>query len=146
MKRSGSWSCALFTLIGFAAAVSGCASGPAAQPSASVYPQKGQTADTQARDTADCQAWAKQQTGFDPLTDSAKGAGVGALVGAVGGAAAGAAIGAATGHAGTGAAIGAAAGGIGGAGVGGTYNYTKSKDGYDRAFSACMSGRGYTVR
>jgi len=43
-------------------------------------------------------------------------------------------------------AIGAAAGGIGGAGVGGTYNYTKSKEGYDRAFSACMSGRGYTVR
>ena len=54
--------------------------------------------------------------------------------------------GAATGRAGTGAAIGAAAGGIGGAGVGGTCNYSKSKDGYDRAFSACMSGRGYTVR
>jgi hypothetical protein len=146
MKRSGSWSCTWFTLIGFAVVISGCASGPAAQPSAYVYPQKGQTADKQARDTADCQTWAKQQTGFDPLTDSAKGAGVGALVGAVGGAAAGAAIGAATGHAGTGAAIGAAAGGIGGAGVGGTYNYTKSRDGYDRAFSACMSGRGYTVR
>jgi len=44
------------------------------------------------------------------------------------------------------AAIGAAAGGIGGAGVGGTYDYSKSKEGYDRAFSACMSGRGYTVR
>ncbi len=27
-----------------------------------------------------------------------------------------------------------------------TYNYSKSKEGYDRAFSACMSGRGYTVR
>src|SRR5215470_15619982 len=110
-------------------ALSGCASGPAAQPSAYVYPQKGQTAEKQSRDTAECQNWAKQQTGFDPLTDSAKGAGVGALVGAVGGAA-----------------IGAAAGGIGGAGVGGTYNYSKSKEGYDRAFSACMSGRGYTVR
>jgi hypothetical protein len=133
-------------LISFAAAVSGCASGPSAQPSAYVYPQKGQTAAQQARDTSECQAWAKQQTGFDPLTDSAKGAGVGALVGAVGGAAAGAAIGAATGNAGTGAAIGAAAGGIGGAGVGGTYNYSKSKDGYDRAFSACMAGRYYTVR
>jgi hypothetical protein len=134
------------SLVGLAAAVSGCASGPAAQPSAYVYPQKGQTAAQQARDTNECQAWAKQQTGFDPLTDSAKGAGVGALVGAVGGAAAGAAIGAATGNAGTGAAIGAAAGGIGGAGVGGTYNYSKSKDGYDRAFSACMAGRNYTVR
>jgi hypothetical protein len=40
----------------------------------------------------------------------------------------------------------AAAGGIGGAGVGGVYNYSKSREGYDRAFSACMSGRGYTVR
>lgn len=146
MKHRGSWSCTWLTLIGLGAAIAGCASGPAAQPGAYVYPQKGQSADVQARDTAACQSWAKQQTGFDPLTDSAKGAGVGALVGAVGGAATGAAIGAATGHAGTGAAIGAAAGGIGGAGVGGTYNYTKSKEGYDRAFSACMSGRGYTVR
>jgi hypothetical protein len=146
MKHNGYRVSALAALIGFATALSGCASGPPAQPSAYVYPQKGQTAEKQSRDTADCQAWAKQQTGFDPLTDSAKGAGVGALVGAVGGAAAGAAIGAATGHAGTGAAIGAAAGGIGGAGVGGTYNYTKTKEGYDRAFSACMSGRGYTVR
>jgi len=134
------------SLISVAAGVSGCASGPAAEPSAYVYPQKGQTAAKQAQDTADCQGWAKHQTGFDPVTDSAKGAGVGALVGAVGGAAAGAAIGAATGHAGTGAAIGAAAGGIGGAGVGGTYNYRKSKDGYDRAFAACMSSRAYVVR
>ena len=146
MKRSGFRSCRWFTLISFVAAMSGCASGPSEQPSVYAYPQKGQTADTQARDTANCQAWARQQSGFDPLTDSAKGAGMGALVGAVGGAAAGAAIGAATGHAGTGAAVGAAAGGIGGAGVGGAYNYTKSREGYDRAFSACMSGRGYAVR
>jgi hypothetical protein len=146
MKIARNRVCASAALIGWATALAGCASGPASQPSAYVYPQKGQTAEKQSRDTADCQNWAKQQTGFDPLTDSAKGAGVGALVGAVGGAAAGAAIGAATGHAGTGAAIGAAAGGIGGAGVGGTYNYTKTKEGYDRAFSACMTGRGYTVR
>ena len=146
MKRAGSRSLAGISLAGIVMATAGCASGPAGQPAVYAYPQKGQTAETQARDSAECQAWAKQQTGFDPLTDSAKGAGVGALVGAVGGAAAGAAIGAATGNAGTGAAIGAAAGGIGGAGVGGTYKYTKSKDGYDRAFSACMTGRGYTVR
>lgn len=113
MKRTGDQLFRWVLLVSFVAAISGCASGPAAQPSAYVYPQKGQTPDQQTRDTSDCQAWAKQQTGFDPLTDSAKGAGVGALVGAVGGAAAGAAIGAATGHAGTGAAIGAAAGGIG---------------------------------
>ena len=43
-------------------------------------------------------------------------------------------------------AIGAAAGGIGGAGIGGTLGYTKNKDGYDRAYAACMSTRGYTVK
>src|SRR5260370_20570321 len=101
MKHTGYRVSAWAALIGFATALSGCASGPAAQPSAYVYPQKGQTAAKQSRDTGDCQTWAKQQTGFDPLTDSAKGAGVGALVGAVGRAAAGAALGAATGHGGT---------------------------------------------
>ena len=134
------------SLITFAGAVSGCASGPGAQPSAYVYPQKGQTAAQQTRDTTECQAWAKQQTGFDPLTDSAKGAGVGALVGAVGGAATGAAIGAATGRAGTGAAIGAAAGGITGIAGGGAIGYSKSKDGYDKAYAACMGARGYNVQ
>jgi phage tail tape-measure protein len=146
MKWVGSRLVTWVSLISVTLAMSGCASSPVAQPSTYAYPQKGQTADKQAQDTTECQGWAKQQTGFDPLTDSAKGAGVGALVGALGGAAAGAAIGAATGHAGTGAAIGAAAGGVGGAGVGGTYNYSKSKEGYDRAFAACMSSRAYIVR
>ena len=139
-QRVTSWG----TIIGFAAALSGCAS--AERPNVYAYPQKGQTAEQQSRDTTECQAWAKQQSGFDPAMDTAKGVGVGAVLGALGGAAAGAAIGAATGRPGTGAAIGAAAGGIGGAGVGGTYNYSKSKDGYDQAFGACMSGRGYTTK
>ena len=130
-------------VIAFGITVAGCAG---TQPSVYAYPAKGQTAEQQSRDTNDCQAWAKQQTGFDPTTDTAKGAGMGALIGALGGAAAGAAIGAATGSPGTGAAIGAAAGGIGGAGVGGTLGYTKNKDGYDRAYAACMSTRGYTVK
>src|SRR3990170_1312854 len=95
-------------------------------------------AETQSRDMNECMAWAKQQTGFDPTTDTAKGAGMGVLIGALGGAAAGAAIGAAVGSPGTGAAIGAAAGG--------TLGYTKNKDGYDRAYAACMSTRGYTVK
>ena len=117
-------------VIAFGITVAGCAG---TQPSVYAYPAKGQTAEQQSRDTNDCQAWAKQQTGFDPTTDTAKGAGMGALIGALGGAAAGAAIG-------------AAAGGIGGAGVGGTLGYTKNKDGYDRAYAACMSTRGYTVK
>ena len=44
-----------------------------------------------------------------------------------------------------GAAIGAAAGGLGGAATGGGYKYTKSKEGYEKAFAACMTGRGYSV-
>ena len=117
-------------VIAFGIAVAGCAG---TQPTVYAYPAKGQTAEQQSRDMNECMAWAKQQTGFDPTTDTAKGAGMGALIGAVGGAAAGAAIG-------------AAAGGIGGAGVGGTLGYTKNKDGYDRAYAACMSTRGYTVK
>src|SRR5260370_21500838 len=140
MKHTGYRVSAWAALIGFATALSGCASGPAAQPSAYVYPQKGQTAAKQSRDTGDCQTWAKQQTGFDPLTDSAKGAGVGALVGAVGGAAAGAAIGAATGNAGTGAAIGAAAGGIGGSGVSGAHHHHQRQGGERPTLSPSMSG------
>lgn len=123
--------------------LAGCAENPRA--TLAPYPAKGQTAEQQQRDDAECQAWARQTTGYDPGTSTAKGAGIGALVGALGGAAAGAAIGAATGSAGTGAAIGAAAGGIGGAATGGTMQYTKSKESYERAYGNCMTAKGYTV-
>jgi hypothetical protein len=139
MKRLVVWA----VVIGFGMVVTGCAT---PQPSVYAYPQKGQTAERVARDQNECQAWARQQTGFDPAADTAKGAGVGALIGALGGAAAGAAIGAAVGSPGKGAAIGAAAGGIGGAGVGGGYAYTKSKEGYDKAYAACMSALDYQVK
>lgn len=140
MRRLVVW----VVVIGFAMAVTGCATAP--QPSVYAYPKKGQSAEQAARDQNECQAWAKQQTGFDPVTDTAKGAAVGGVIGALGGAAAGAAIGAATGSPGKGAAIGAAAGGLGGAGVGGGYAYTKSREGYDKAYAACMSARGYEVK
>jgi len=29
---------------------------------------------------------------------------------------------------------------------GGAYQYSKSKEGYERAYGACMQGRGYAVR
>ncbi|MEK7700385.1 MAG: hypothetical protein AAB418_00125, partial [candidate division NC10 bacterium] len=74
--------------------LAGCAS---SQPSVAVYPAKGQSAAQQAKDDGECQGWAKQQSGYDPATETAKGAGIGAVVGAVGGAAVGAAVGAATG-------------------------------------------------
>lgn len=125
--------------------LAGCAS--SSQPSAAVYPAKGQSAERQTKDSNECQAWAKQHSGYDPATETAKGAGIGAVVGAVGGAAVGAAVGAATGTgAGRGAATGAVLGGVGGAVGGGAYQYSKTKDGYDRAYAACMEGRGYTVK
>ncbi|MBI4609985.1 MAG: hypothetical protein HY726_13370 [Candidatus Rokubacteria bacterium] len=139
MRRVVVW----MVVIGFGMAVTGCAT---VQPSVYAYPKKGQTAEQVSRDQTECQGWAKQQTGFDPASDTAKGAGLGAVLGALGGAATGAAIGAATGSPGKGAAIGAAAGGIGGAAVGGGVGYTKSKEGYDRAYAACMTARGYEVR
>ena len=129
-----------------AALAAGCASGPP-KPDAYAYPAKGQSAEQQTRDTSECQAWAQQQTGYDPATETAKGAGVGAVIGAAIGAAGGAAVGAITGTgAGTGAAVGAVVGGIGGGVGGGATQYAKTKDGYDRAFGACMSARGYSVR
>lgn len=135
---------AAVVVIGFGLAVSGCAS--MSQPSVYAYPKKGQSAEQASRDKAECEAWAKQQTGFDPAADTAKGAGIGALLGAAAGAATGAAVGAVTGSPARGAAIGAATGGIGGAVVGGGLGYTKNKDGFDRAYGACMSSRGYEVR
>src|SRR5258705_13979606 len=90
-----------------AIAISGCASSEPPRPSTLTTPLKGQSAERHARDTNDCQFVAKQQTGYDPAMDTAKGAGVGA------------AIGAATGSAGTGAAIGAATGALGGGAGGG---------------------------
>ncbi|MBI1728511.1 MAG: hypothetical protein HYR50_14720 [Candidatus Rokubacteria bacterium] len=134
------------TAIVFAAALSGCASSEPPKANVYAYPSQGQTPQKQAQDTSECQAWAKQQTGWDPVTSTAKGAGIGLAIGALGGAALGAATGAAVGSAGTGAAIGAAAGGIGGAAYGGTSQYSKGQAGYDQAFGACMSGRGYTTK
>jgi phage tail tape-measure protein len=137
---------AAFAAVTFAAAISGCATSSNPQPSVYAYPAKGQTPEQQARDSSECQMWAKQQSGWDPTTDTAKGVGIGAAVGALGGAALGAAVGAAAGSPGTGAAIGAAAGGVGGATYGGTSQYGKGKAGYDSAYAACMNGRGYTTK
>jgi hypothetical protein len=125
--------------------LAGCASSAPPPPSVFVNPTRGQTPEQQVRDQTDCMYVAKQQTGYDPAGDTAKGAGVGALVGALGGAAAGAAIGAATGNAGKGAAIGAASGATVGAVGGGVYQHGRGKEGYEAAYGNCMMGRGYNV-
>ena len=118
------------------------------RPTAQVYSPYRQTANIQARDDADCSAWASDQTGYHP-SSTLEGAEIGAAVGAVGGASAGAAIGAAAGGGSgtaTGAAIGAAAGGVGGAVTGGALKYSRDRNGYNQVYASCMEARGYTVR
>jgi hypothetical protein len=119
-----------------------------------VYPQKGQSKEQQEQDEFACYKWAKEQTGTDPAAagqaapDRSKRA-RGTLGGAAKGAAAGAAIGAIAGDAGKGAAIGAAGGGVmgrRGAKQGEQAAAQSQHDAYNRAFGACMEGRGYTVK
>jgi hypothetical protein len=129
-----------------------------------VYPTKGQSQQQMEKDKYACYQWARGQTGFDPMqvpTATApppeqKG---GVLKGAAGGAALGAVVGAIAGDAGKGAAIGAASGGlIGGArkaqsqkeqqqyGQQQTAEYERRRGEYNRAWSACMEGKRYTVK
>jgi len=120
------------------------------------------------KDKSECYSWAKQQTGFDPMQagsasqpsaqtqpsggerirGAARGAAVGAVVGEI-----------ANDDAGKGAAAGAA----GGAMIGGMQKRGKQRqqaqaqqeqsaavaqkqNDYNRAFGACLEGRGYTVK
>lgn len=131
-----------------------------------VYPSKGQTAEQQEKDESDCYTWAVQQSGYDPInptTVQAKqvesGPDGSAVVGSAKGALVGSAIGAVSGDAGKGAAIGA----IGGAVLGhrrGQIAHSQEQqqanqaaaqqnaanvDGFKKAFSACLTGKGYTV-
>jgi hypothetical protein len=135
-----------------------------------IYPAKDQDAQQTDKDKFECYNWAKGQTGFDPMqppkTSSPppaqtpqsrrggsilRGAAVGGLAGSMGG------------EFGKGAAVGAAAGLVGGgirqrrdAGAQQAQqdqwaqqeanNYSRQRDGYNRAFGACMEGRGYTVK
>ncbi|MFY9708371.1 MAG: glycine zipper domain-containing protein [Desulfobacterales bacterium] len=135
-----------------------------------IFPNQGQSQAQLDRDRGDCQNWARQQTGFDPLrTPTAtapppatgapqggllRGAARGATVGVVGGAIAG--------DAGRGAAIGAGTGAL----IGGMRRsdqlrqeqhsqdqwarqqgaqLSEDRNRFNRAFQACMQGKGYTV-
>jgi len=132
-----------------------------------VFPAKNQDKATQEKDDADCYRWAVEQSGIDPVNppkvESAKvdtspdGT---AVVGAAKGAAAGVAIGAIAGDAGKGAAIGAVAGGLAGRRakkVGDAQEQQKNDqaaaqqeaammDSFKKAFTACLEGKGYTVK
>ena len=136
-----------------------------------IYPAKGQGPEQVETDQYECYSWAKQQTGFDPMLvpqastpPPPKQAPQGGVVkGGVRGAAVGAAVGSFSGEAGKGAALGAAAGGL----VGGkrradqsrqqaaaeqqwaqqqSAEYDQKRNTYNRAYGACLEGRGYTVK
>ena len=129
------------------------------------YPAQGQSQARQDKDEGECHVWAKNKTGVDPTAVASSpapqetGPAVGGgerLRGAARGALGGAAIGAITGDTGKGAGVGAVAGTM----VGGhrarqnqaarnesaQQGQAQQVDSYYRAYSACMSGRGYTIQ
>ena len=136
-----------------------------------IFPAKGQSQEQMEKDKFECYTWAKQQTGFDPMQtptastpppqQQARRGGV--IRGGATGALAGLAIGSLKGEAGKGAAAGAIAGGV----LGGARRrsqqrqqqqaqqqwagqqaaeYGKKRDTYNRAYSACLEGKDYTVK
>jgi Glycine-zipper domain len=135
-----------------------------------IYPSKGQSAQQQQLDQGQCYTWAVQQSGFNPANPPQSSAPPpmagppqgGLFRGAAGGAALGAIGGAIGGDAGKGAAMGAAMGGV----FGGMRRRrwaqqeqyqqrsyvqreqnaaAQGRRNYNRAFRACMVGRGYTI-
>ncbi len=135
-----------------------------------VYPSRGQSPQQVEKDKGECYRWAVNQTGFDPAAPPRpttpppaqappeggllRGAAAGAALGAIGGAIAG--------DAGKGAAIGAATGGLFGVmrrnqseyrqqqmndqwARQQQADYQRARQQYDRAYGACMKGRGYTI-
>ena len=127
-----------------------------------VYPAKGQSPEQQKKDDAACKTWATQQTGFDPAKPppppaAAQPAPVTGSGSRARGAAAGAVIGGATGgDAGDAAVVGAAVAGsaqrrenrraAGAQNQAAAQQVQAGQDAYMKARSACLEGRGYTVK
>ena len=141
-----------------------------------IYPAKGQSQQQMEKDKFDCYSWAKQQSGFDPMEtpkatapppqQSGGSVAGGAVKGGIGGAALGAGIGAIAGGS-KGAKKGAAIGGVAGGTLGAARSsaqkqqdakaqqqweqeqaaqYNQKRSAYNRAYSACLEGKGYTVK
>jgi len=128
------------------------------------YPSKGQSAQQQTKDEGECFAWAKQQTGIDPVAVASAptqepGPAVGGgerVKGAARGALGGAAIGAIAGDTGKGAGVGAVVGTMSGGKQARQNKAAKQQQAeqakagtlqqFNKAFSACMEGRGYAVK
>jgi len=135
-----------------------------------VFPSEGQSQEQMDRDKADCMIWARNQTGFDPMqqptattpppTQGARQGGV--IRGGARGAVVGTATGAIAGNTGRGAAIGASTGAL----MGGfraqdqrrnqqasnqqwanqqAAIHAQERDRFNRAYIACLQGKGYGV-
>lgn len=146
--------------------------GPPPNTTVFAYPQNGQSADQQSRDRYDCSLWAVHQTGFDPSAPNvppeyrvvAKGPppGTGTAIGAIAGAVIGAAISPRWDRG-----AGAVFGGLTGAVIGSASDAQRAQQNqeqmteaqqeqaaamaekasnYRRALSACLEGRGYSVK
>lgn len=131
-----------------------------------IYPAKGQSAAQQNRDQGECHVWAKNSTGVDPAVvarqpvpqETGPAAGGGERVrGAARGAVGGAIIGEVAGNnGGEGAAAGAVLGTMRGGREARHNQAARNQQAqgqqqqtinvYHRAYSACMEGRGYTIR
>jgi hypothetical protein len=129
-----------------------------------VYPAKGQSPEQQKKDEGECHVWAAQQSKYDPTKPPQKTAAAkppttatGTTPGAgLGGAARGAVVGGIMGDAGAG----AAAGAVAARGQSRRQNAAQAQQqqqaatqqdqagmgAYQKARSACLEGRGYTVK
>ena len=159
----------LLTLLAFAA-------GSVLAQELIIYPAQGQSQDQLEKDKFECYTWARGQTGFDPMqmptasspapSQEKKSVGGSALRSGVAGGVGGAVIGGIAGGRSS-ARRGAAIGGLTGCAIGGTRSsrqnrqaeqerkqweqqqanqYMRQRNDYNRAYSACLSGRGYTVK
>ena len=135
-----------------------------------VFPSEGQSQEQMERDKADCMIWARNQTGFDPMQQPTattpppqQGARQGGVIrGGARGAIVGTTAGAISGNTGRGAAIGASTGAL----MGGfraqdqrrnqqaanqqwanqqAAIHAQERDRFNRAWSACLQGKGYGV-
>ena len=140
-----------------------------------IYPSQGQSNEQMEQDKFQCYSWSKNESGFDPMAlpttsepPPAKEAQQGGVArGAVRGTLAGGAIGAIAGNSKSDTRTGLRAGAATGALVGGmrrnnqvkkedqqrknweqqqVNEYAQGRTNYNRAYAACMEGRGYSVK
>ena len=132
-----------------------------------IFPAKGQSNEQLEKDKFSCYGWAKQQSGFDPMatpttstpapSQEQKSGGV--VRGALGGAALGAIIGDSSRSARNAGAAGALIGGVRQSSANRktqenteqwkqqeANNYANNRNQYNRAYTACLEGKGYTVK